>query len=48
MSLFGQRFTGRGILTEVDYEQWHKRRLILNTAFHRKYEHQIQPLNPEY
>ncbi|XP_072023570.1 cholesterol 24-hydroxylase-like [Amphiura filiformis] len=35
--IYGQRFTGRGLLTEMDYEQWHKRRVILNTAFHRKF-----------
>ncbi|XP_072023569.1 cholesterol 24-hydroxylase-like isoform X2 [Amphiura filiformis] len=35
--MYGQRFTGRGLLTEMDYEQWHKRRVILNTAFHRKF-----------
>ena len=46
VSLFGQRFTGRGILTEFNYEEWHKRRLILNTAFHRKYESLI--LGREY
>ena len=34
--LYGERFTGRGLLTEPDYDQWHKRRTILNKAFHRK------------
>ena len=46
VSLFGQRFTGRGILTEFNYEEWHKRRLILNTAFHRKYESLILGRDP--
>jgi len=34
--LFGQRFLGTGLVTNVDNESWKKRRVILNPAFHRK------------
>ena len=36
-SVFGQRVVGRGILTEIDHETWHRKRAMLNPAFHRKY-----------
>lgn len=36
-SVFGQRVLGRGILTEIDHETWHRKRAMLNPAFHRKY-----------
>ncbi|XP_072032333.1 cholesterol 24-hydroxylase-like [Amphiura filiformis] len=36
-NLFGQRLMGRGLLTEPNNEEWHKRRVILNKAFHRRF-----------
>lgn len=35
--VFGQRGTGRGILTEIDHGVWRKKRAMLNPAFHRTY-----------
>lgn len=35
--VFGQRNTGRSILTEIDHEIWRRKRTMLNPAFHRKY-----------
>ncbi|XP_022793261.1 cholesterol 24-hydroxylase-like [Stylophora pistillata] len=35
--LFGQRFLGNGLATNVDNENWKRRRGIMNPAFHRKY-----------
>ncbi|KAL9961373.1 hypothetical protein ACROYT_G030297 [Oculina patagonica] len=35
--VFGQRGTGKGILTEIDHEIWRRKRAMLNPAFHRKY-----------
>ncbi|XP_078374651.1 cholesterol 24-hydroxylase-like isoform X1 [Oculina patagonica] len=34
--LYGQRFLGQGLVTNLDHESWKKRRGILNPAFHRK------------
>ncbi|EDO42396.1 predicted protein, partial [Nematostella vectensis] len=34
--VYNQRCTGRGILTEPDPSAWHKKRTLLNPAFHRK------------
>lgn len=36
-SVFGQRTLGRGVLTEINHETWHHKRVMLNPAFHRKY-----------
>ena len=35
--VYGTRFAGSGILTEVDHEVWQRKRSTLNPAFHRKY-----------
>ena len=35
--VFGERFMGKGLVTETDHEQWKPKRLALNAAFHRKY-----------
>jgi len=34
--VYGQRFLGTGLVTNLDDESWKKRRDILNPAFHRK------------
>ncbi|XP_078374662.1 cholesterol 24-hydroxylase-like [Oculina patagonica] len=34
--LYAQRFLGQGLATNMDYEDWKRRRMILNPAFHRK------------
>ncbi|XP_068959801.1 LOW QUALITY PROTEIN: cholesterol 24-hydroxylase-like [Petaurus breviceps papuanus] len=36
-SLFGERFLGRGLVSELDHELWQKQRRILDLAFHRSY-----------
>ncbi|XP_040268614.1 cholesterol 24-hydroxylase-like isoform X1 [Bufo bufo] len=35
--LFGVRFLGKGLLTERDYDHWHKQRRIMDPAFSRPY-----------
>ncbi|XP_058947427.2 cholesterol 24-hydroxylase [Pocillopora verrucosa] len=35
--LFGQRFLGNGLATNVNNEVWKQRRGLMNPAFHRKY-----------
>nr|XP_058947418.1 cholesterol 24-hydroxylase-like isoform X1 [Pocillopora verrucosa] len=35
-SLYGQRFLGRGLVTNLDDDSWKKRRAIMHPAFHRK------------
>ena len=35
--VFGERFLGKGLVTETDHEKWKIKRLALNPAFHRKY-----------
>ncbi|XP_022793241.1 cholesterol 24-hydroxylase-like isoform X2 [Stylophora pistillata] len=35
-SLFGQRFLGCGLVTNLDHGSWKKRRAIMHPAFHRK------------
>ena len=35
--LFGERFMGKGLVTETDHEKWKMKRLAVNQAFHRKY-----------
>ena len=34
--IFGERGAGYGLITNTDKLSWHKRRLIMNPAFHRK------------
>ncbi|XP_075700336.1 cholesterol 24-hydroxylase-like isoform X2 [Rhinoderma darwinii] len=36
-SLFGVRFLGTGLLTDRDYDHWHKQRRIMDPAFSRTY-----------
>ncbi|XP_036608723.1 cholesterol 24-hydroxylase [Trichosurus vulpecula] len=36
-SLFGKRFLGRGLVSELDHELWQKQRRIFDLAFHRSY-----------
>ncbi|XP_077125692.1 cholesterol 24-hydroxylase-like [Ranitomeya variabilis] len=36
-SLFGVRFLGSGLLTDCDYDHWHKQRRIMDPAFSRTY-----------
>lgn len=36
-SVFGQRFLGLGLVSQVNHEKWHTRRALLNPAFNRKY-----------
>ena len=36
-AVFGERFSGQGILTERDHDIWQRKRMMLNPAFHRKY-----------
>ncbi|XP_072486364.1 cholesterol 24-hydroxylase isoform X2 [Notamacropus eugenii] len=36
-NLFGERFLGRGLVSELDHELWQKQRRILDLAFHRSY-----------
>lgn len=35
--VFGERFMGKGLVTETDHEKWRAKRLSFNPAFHRKY-----------
>jgi len=30
------RFIGSGLLTELDHDKWHKRRVVMDPAFHKK------------
>ncbi|XP_069805269.1 cholesterol 24-hydroxylase-like [Dendropsophus ebraccatus] len=36
-ALFGTRFMGKGLVTDQDYEHWHKQRRIMDPAFSRTY-----------
>ncbi|XP_073433809.1 cholesterol 24-hydroxylase-like isoform X2 [Dendrobates tinctorius] len=36
-SLFGERFMGKGLLSNRNHEQWHKQRRIMDPAFSRTY-----------
>ncbi|XP_073433811.1 cholesterol 24-hydroxylase-like [Dendrobates tinctorius] len=36
-NLFGTRFMGTGLVTDRDYEHWHKQRRIMDPAFSRTY-----------
>ncbi|XP_068110744.1 cholesterol 24-hydroxylase-like [Hyperolius riggenbachi] len=36
-SLFGVRFLGKGLVTNRDYDQWHKQRRVMDPAFSRTY-----------
>ncbi|XP_053553448.1 cholesterol 24-hydroxylase [Bombina bombina] len=36
-SIFGTRFLGKGLLSDRDYEHWHKQRRIMDPAFSRTY-----------
>ncbi|KAJ8045529.1 Cholesterol 24-hydroxylase [Holothuria leucospilota] len=36
-SIFGQRFMGKGLVSETDHERWALHRRVFNPAFHRKY-----------
>eukprot|EP00057_Strongylocentrotus_purpuratus_P013791 XP_011668265.1 PREDICTED: cholesterol 24-hydroxylase [Strongylocentrotus purpuratus] len=46
-SVFGERFMGYGLLSEVNHEKWHTRRALLNPAFNRKYLKQMMDLFDE-
>ncbi|KAG8561504.1 hypothetical protein GDO81_015371 [Engystomops pustulosus] len=35
--LFGERFMGKGLVTDRDYDHWHKQRRIMDPAFSRTY-----------
>ncbi|XP_063803503.1 cholesterol 24-hydroxylase-like [Pseudophryne corroboree] len=35
--IFGVRFLGKGLLTDRDYDRWHKQRRIMDPAFSRPY-----------
>lgn len=35
--IFGERFLGKGLVTETDHGKWKEKRVALNPAFHRKY-----------
>ena len=35
--VFGERFMGKGLVSETDHERWKIKRLALNPAFHRKF-----------
>lgn len=37
ISLYGQRFLGIGLVTNMDNEDWKVKRRLINPAFHRKY-----------
>ncbi len=34
--LFGQRFMGRGLVTEIDHETWKPQAAMFSPTFHRK------------
>ncbi|XP_078516271.1 cholesterol 24-hydroxylase-like [Lissotriton helveticus] len=36
-SVFGERCLGKGLVTELNYESWHKQRRMMDTAFSRTY-----------
>ncbi|XP_074147421.1 cholesterol 24-hydroxylase isoform X2 [Sminthopsis crassicaudata] len=36
-NLYGERFLGRGLVSELDHELWYKQRRVLDLAFHRSY-----------
>ncbi|XP_029453783.1 cholesterol 24-hydroxylase isoform X2 [Rhinatrema bivittatum] len=36
-NLFGVRFLGRGLVTDQDYDHWHKQRRVMDPAFSRTY-----------
>ncbi|XP_072284111.1 cholesterol 24-hydroxylase-like isoform X2 [Pyxicephalus adspersus] len=36
-NMFGVRFMGKGLVTDRDYDHWHKQRRIMDPAFSRKY-----------
>ncbi|KAM8920827.1 cholesterol 24-hydroxylase-like [Pelodytes ibericus] len=36
-SLFGVRFMGKGLVTDRDYDHWHKQRRMMDPAFSRSY-----------
>ncbi|XP_072284113.1 cholesterol 24-hydroxylase-like isoform X2 [Pyxicephalus adspersus] len=36
-NMFGVRFMGKGLLTDRDYDHWHKQRRIMDPAFNRTY-----------
>ncbi|XP_040268459.1 cholesterol 24-hydroxylase-like [Bufo bufo] len=36
-TMFGVRYMGNGLLTDQDYEHWHKQRRIIDPAFSRNY-----------
>uniref|UniRef100_G3VB97 Cholesterol 24-hydroxylase n=1 Tax=Sarcophilus harrisii TaxID=9305 RepID=G3VB97_SARHA len=36
-NLYGERFLGRSLVSELDHELWRKQRRILDLAFHRSY-----------
>ncbi|XP_075186850.1 cholesterol 24-hydroxylase-like [Anomaloglossus baeobatrachus] len=36
-NLFGTRFMGKGLVTDRDYDHWHKQRRIMDPAFSRTY-----------
>ncbi|KAM8921100.1 cholesterol 24-hydroxylase-like [Pelodytes ibericus] len=36
-SLFGVRFMGKGLLTDRNYDHWHKQRRMMDPAFNRSY-----------
>ncbi|XP_075049198.1 cholesterol 24-hydroxylase-like isoform X1 [Mixophyes fleayi] len=36
-NIFGVRFMGKGLLTDRDYDHWHKQRRIMDPAFSRTY-----------
>ncbi|XP_073494639.1 cholesterol 24-hydroxylase-like [Phyllobates terribilis] len=35
--MFGMRFLGRGLLTDVDYDHWHKQRRLMDPAFSKSF-----------
>ncbi|XP_069591485.1 cholesterol 24-hydroxylase-like isoform X2 [Ranitomeya imitator] len=35
--IFGTRFMGRGLLTDVDYDHWHKQRRLMDPAFSKSF-----------
>ncbi|CAH1797908.1 unnamed protein product [Owenia fusiformis] len=43
-NLFGNRFVGKGLLTETDHAVWSERRSLYNAAFHRGYLMHLMPV----